>query len=285
MTLEALNRRFLDRITPSLGEAEAKATARLVMEDTLGVTPVILFTRGERLVEPETVERFDGIAARIAAGEPPQYVLGRARFMGMDLRVTPDVLIPRPETAGLVDMITDRYGSRTDVKVLDAGTGSGCIAIALARALPFARVEGIDISDKALAVARSNAAALGAKVVFDRVDILNPGDRIAPGLDVLVSNPPYITDSERPEMEARVKDYEPAAALFVPDSDPLKFYKALLVLGRRILVPGGALYFEINPLHADALARRLTADGYDDVQILPDYRGLLRYAVAFAPQL
>lgn len=285
MTLEALNRRFLDRITPSLGEAEAKATARLVMEDTLGVTPVILFTRGERLVEPETVERFDGIAARIAAGEPPQYVLGRARFMGMDLRVTPDVLIPRPETAGLVDMITDRYGSRTDVKVLDAGTGSGCIAIALARALPFARVEGIDISDKALAVARSNAAALGAKVVFDRVDILNPGDRIAPGLDVLVSNPPYITDSERPEMEARVKDYEPAAALFVPDSDPLKFYKALSVLGRRILVPGGVLYFEINPLHADALARRLTADGYNDVQILPDYRGLLRYAVAFAPQL
>ncbi len=285
MTLEALNRRFLDRITPSLGEAEAKATARLVMEDTLGVTPVILFTRGERPVEPETVERFDGIAARIAAGEPPQYVLGRARFMGMDLRVTPDVLIPRPETAGLVDMITDRYGSRTDVKVLDAGTGSGCIAIALARALPFAHVEGIDISDKALAVARSNAGALGAKVVFDRVDILNPGDRIAPGLDVLVSNPPYITDSERPEMEARVKDYEPGAALFVPDSDPLKFYKALSVLGRRTIVPGGGLYFEINPLHADALARRLTADGYDDVQILPDYRGLLRYAVAFAPQL
>lgn len=280
MTLGQLSRHIVERLTPVLGDGEARATARILLEDSLGVSPTVVFTRGDRPVEPETVDRFNRFCDRIIAGEPPQYVVGKARFMGLDLTVSPSVLIPRPETAGLVDMITDDYGSRPDLHVADIGTGSGCIAIALARALVFPSVVGVDISPDALEVARANSRRLAANVDFMQLDILS---ECLPGhdsYDIIVSNPPYIADSEKKDMEPRVLDHEPANALFVPDSDPLEFYRAIGLCGLTALRPGGRLYFEINPLFADELARLLASQGYTDVVLSRDYLGRQRYARA-----
>lgn len=279
MTLDELNRHIITSLTPSLGAGEAKATARLMLEDVLKLSPEKLVMTGDRELIPETEQMFDRYLARIIAGEPPQYVIGTARFMGMDLKVTPAVLIPRPETAELVDIITDREGGHTDLNVIDIGTGSGCIAIALSRALRFPHIEAIDISDAALAVARENARSLMADIDFLHLDILAPAHKAFDPYNVIVSNPPYIAESEKSSMEARVKDHEPASALFVPDSDPLEFYKAIADFATENLAPNGTLYLEINPLFAAQLARMLSNKGFT-CEIRLDSAGKKRFAIA-----
>jgi len=278
MTLGELNWHITDALTPSLGHNEAKATARLLLEDDLGVNPTTLALRGERVLEPETVSRYERFIARINAGEPPQYVIGSARFMGMDLKVTPATLIPRPETAELVDLIVDHSGGKADLQVCDLGTGSGCIAIALARALPFAKVVAIDDSAKALEVARENGKRLSGGVTFVQADILNDLPHPSEPYDIIVSNPPYIADSERAGIEARVKEHEPASALFVPDSDPLRFYKAIADYALDALAHSGKMYFEINPMFADRLVSMLAAKGFG-CEVLRDSFGKNRFAV------
>lgn len=280
MTLEQLNDAVVSRLRQALGDGEGRAAGRLVMEDLAGADRVRIFTRGDYVLEPETVARVNAAVEKIASGVPPQYAVGFARWMGLKLRVTPDTLIPRPETAGLVDIITDDCAGRSDLRVLDVGTGSGCIAIALARALPFARVSAFDISGGALKVARDNAADLRANVDFGRVDILNAPAPEAASLDVVVSNPPYITESERAEVDPSVAAHEPATALFVPDSDPLRFYRAIADYALTALAPGGRLYFEINPHYACDLSALLTARGYTGVELRRDAFGKVRYAIA-----
>lgn len=280
MTAEAISRELTASLVPALGDGEARATSRLLMEDVAGFTPKKLFTDGRRELEPETVEILRRMAARIAGGEPPQYVTGRALFMGMTLRVSPAVLIPRPETEGLVDLITDDYRGRVDLRVMDIGTGSGCIAIALARALPFARVEAVDVSPEVLKVASGNARSLGARVNFGLTDILKEPVPSSPSLDIIVSNPPYIAEREKSEMDSRVLDHEPSRALFVPDDDPLLFYRAIARYGMGALVPGGRLYFEINPIYAAELQKMLADEGYADIEVRRDYVGKLRFARA-----
>lgn len=275
MTLAGLNDFVVKELEPSLGKGEAKATSLLLLEDCLGVDRTALLIRGDRIIEPETEERFRKMVARISAGEPPQYVVGSARFMGMTLKVTPATLIPRPETAELVDIVVDRLRGRSDLRILDVGTGSGCIAIALSRALPFARVTALDISPEALEVARENARNLRADITFVQGDILS-GDDFG-RFDAIVSNPPYIAESERAAMESRVKDHEPAGALFVPDSDPLKFYKAVADYADRTDARPN-LFFEINPLYADALKKMLDSRGFD-CDLLRDSFGKIRFAV------
>ena len=279
MTLSELNRHIIATLSASLGNGEAKATARLLLEDVLKVTPQKLLMTGDRVLEPETVRMFDRYLGRIIAGEPPQYVIGTARFMGMDLKVTPAVLIPRPETAELVDIITDREGSRSDLNVLDIGTGSGCIAIALARALVFPHVEAIDISDEALDIARQIAKALMADIDVHRQDILVPAPKVLNQYNVIVSNPPYIAESEKADMEIHVKDHEPASALFVPDSDPLRFYRAITDFALENLADDGAVYLEINPLFAPQLSEMMTAKGLV-CDIYRDSQGKKRFAIA-----
>lgn len=280
MTAEAISRELTSTLTATLGAGEARATSRLLMEDVAGFTPKKLFTDGRRELEPETVESLRRMASRIAGGEPPQYVTGSALFMGMKLDVTPAVLIPRPETEGLVDLITDDYRGRNDLRVMDIGTGSGCIAIALARALPFARVDAVDISPDALEVAERNSRRLSARVNFGIMDILNEQVPAVPSFNIIVSNPPYIAEREKADMDSRVLDHEPAEALFVPDSDPLLFYRAIARYGAGALVPGGRLYFEINPLFASELQKMLADEGYIDIEMRRDYVGKLRFARA-----
>ena len=280
MTLEECNKYLLHTLATSLPLGEARSTVRLLLEDVAFASPVDVMCHGDRLLEPETVALLQTMAKRIAEGEPPQYVVGRARFCGMYLQVTPATLIPRPETEGLVDIITDHNSTARDLHILDIGTGSGCIAIALARALPFARVDACDISADALIIAEDNARQLHATVNFAQCDILHEPIPNEPLYDVVVSNPPYIARSEAADMEARVLDFEPHTALFVDDNDPLIFYRAIARYAHAALKPKGMLYFEINPLFAKQLEQMLYNEGFTYVDIQRDFCQRLRFAIA-----
>lgn len=262
------------------GDREAKAMVRVIFEDVMGWKPVDLILKADYELTDFSARRVADIVERVRAGEPIQQVVGWADFCGMRFKVTRDTLIPRPETAELVDLIVKEMHDRKDLRVLDCGTGSGCIAIALACALPFADVEGIDISDAALKVAAANAAELRASARFSHKDMLALTPPSAPCYDIIVSNPPYIAQSERAGMEQNVLDYEPATALFVPDDDPLRFYHAVTRYAVRALTPGGRLYFEINPLYADRLQRDVEAAGMHSVALERDDRGKLRFLTA-----
>lgn len=278
--------RLASMLTASVGEGEAKAMADTIVEDVKGYKPVDVALYGYRELLPDTERRMMEIARRVVDGEPLQYALGKAYFRGRTFAVDRSTLIPRPETAALVDMAVDCLKGTRDCRVLDIGTGSGCIAISLALDLPFAMVVGADISDPALAVARSNAKALNANVKFVHADALHLGEGPLAGMqfDAIISNPPYVLSSERADMDPRVTDYEPSSALFVPDSQPLLFYAAIGQYAIDALVPGGHLFFEINPLCASQLAQLLENQGFADVDILPDYKGTMRYATARKPE-
>lgn len=247
MQLSDFRHTILSRLTEAVGSAdEARAMERILLEELLLMTPAQALARPEYEVPDFIQVKYARIIALLRDGRPLQYILGRARFFGMSLRVSPAVLIPRPETEQLVDMIIDRYGGRADLRVLDLGTGSGCIALALARNLKFAEVTGVDVSDAALEIARKNAGEQGLKVNFIKGDILNL-NAIAEPWDVIVSNPPYVLESEAAEMERHVLDHEPHGALFVADGDPMRFYRPTIDYWRTHRAPGGMLFFEINP--------------------------------------
>lgn len=284
-TVKEIREGIVRSLAPHVGKGEAEAMARVILEDVAGVSRTDAIVNPGRTLEDATAARIDTIVGRVAKGEPLQYVLGEAVFMGMRLRVTPHTLIPRPETAGLVDIITDSYSDAKDLQIIDIGTGSGCIAIALARALPYCAVTAADISSEALAVASYNASALGASnVKCVRLDALHLPTPAAPLYDIIVSNPPYVTVAEKADMDRRVLEYEPGTALFVPDDDPLRFYRAIAVYAQSALRPGGSLYFEINPLYATDMEQMLRSLAFEDVDIRRDYRGKKRYAVCRCPE-
>lgn len=284
MTVDQLFKATISSLTPALGENEARAAARIIFEDVRGMSPTDIVLHGDRTVEDFTEKHIKDITDKIIDGLPVQYAVGTARFCGLNFQVTPAVLIPRPETEGLVDRIVSDYKDRTDLRILDCGTGSGCIAITLARSLPFANVDAIDISDDALDVARGNASDLKVKVNFRHGDILALKPEAEAVYDIIVSNPPYIAKSEEADMDRRVKDYEPAKALFVSDSDPLVFYRSISEYATSALKPGGKLYFEINSRFAEDMKSMLEGKGYVNVDICRDYLGRYRYAVATKPE-
>ena len=260
---------------------EARAVALLVLEEAFGVARVDVYADKVRHFSEEERLRLRNISCRLAAGEPVQYVLGRADFCGLRLSVTPATLIPRPETEELVSWAVAECGGAR--RVLDAGTGSGCIAVALARALPSAEVEAWDVSAGALAVAARNAADCGVKVRCECADLL--AQPVAgPPFDVIISNPPYVRLSERAGMEARVLDHEPATALFVPDDDPLRFYRALGALARLRLSAGGRLFVEINAALGPQTADCLAAAGLVDVELRRDAFGRDRMVRGVQPR-
>ena len=257
--------------------AEVQAMIRVICEDVFNYDPVDVALRQESELPEFAPRRLDDIIARLQRHEPLQYIVGHARFHGHRFKVTPATLIPRPETEQLVDLIIDE-NPRSDLRVLDMGTGSGCIAISLARALKFAQVDALDVSRDALAVARDNAAELKVKVRFFESDML--AEQPAATYDIIVSNPPYICWSEREAMERNVKDYEPGQALFVPDNDPLLFYKAIARYAARSLDRGGRLYLEINQRFGNEVKRLLQDNGFDEVRIMEDSYCKVRFAAA-----
>ena len=259
-------------------EREAQAVAALVVEHLLHLDSLRRMMNAQQAVPPAAVAALLPLQMRLMAHEPVQYVLGTAYFEDMALEVTPATLIPRPETEELVHLIKQEQRGRAGLRVLDVGTGSGCLALALARGLPGAEVLAVDISAEALAVARRNAARYAPGVVFQQVDILQAAPaNLAPGtLDVLVSNPPYVRESERPLMRDNVLAWEPATALFVPDNDPLLFYRRLCRLGQELLAPGGVLYLEINEALGPETANLLHQHGFTEVRVHPDMFGKAR---------
>ena len=256
---------------------EVQAMIRIICEDIFNYDQVDVALRQESELPDFAQERVTEIIARLRRHEPLQYIVGSARFHGHRFKVTPAVLIPRPETEQLIDMIIDE-NSASDLRVLDMGTGSGCIAISLARALRFAQVDALDVSRDALAVARENAAALKVKVRFFESDMLSPQPPAR--YDIIVSNPPYVCWSERESMERNVLDYEPGQALFVPDNDPLLFYKAIAAYAAASLEQGGRLYLEINQRFGNEIKRLLEDHGFDEVRIIEDSYGKTRFAAA-----
>lgn len=276
--VDSLDRLIRRRLEPEYGVGEARAMSRLIFHNLKGWNATDLIVNGDSPASDWLQEQVERILNRLQSGEPLQYILGEARFYGMDLEVTPDVLIPRPETEELVDLIVSENNQR-DLRVLDVGTGSGAIAIALSRNLPFARVTAIDVSKPALEVAERNAKMLHANIDFRLCDVftyLPPKD----SFDIIVSNPPYIADSEKKDMSRNVLEYEPHSALFVPDDNPLIYYSRIATIGLDALSSGGKLYFEINPLYATALRKMLATDGYEDVRIIRDISRRDRFAAA-----
>ena len=258
---------------------EVQAMIRVICEDVFNYDQVDVALRQESELPDFAPERIADIIARLRRHEPLQYVVGHARFHGHQFKVTPAVLIPRPETEQLVDLIIDE-NQGSDLRVLDMGTGSGCIAISLARALKFAQVDALDVSRDALEVARQNAADLKVKVRFFESDMLSP--QPAARYDIIVSNPPYVCWGEREAMDRNVKDYEPGQALFVPDNDPLLFYKAIAPYAAQSLERGGKLYLEINQRFGNEVKRLLQDNGFDEVRIIEDSFGKVRFAAATA---
>ena len=258
---------------------EVQAMIRVICEDVFNYDPVDVALRQESELPDFAPERIADIMARLRRHEPLQYIVGSARFHGHRFKVTPAVLIPRPETEQLVDLIIDE-NEGSDLRVLDMGTGSGCIAISLARALKFSQVDALDVSRDALEVARKNAADLKVKVRFFESDMLSP--QPAARYDIIVSNPPYVCWSEREAMDRNVKDYEPGQALFVPDNDPLLFYKAIVPYAAQSLERGGKLYLEINQRFGNEVKRLMQDNGFDEVRIIEDSYGKVRFAAAIS---
>lgn len=283
MTLRQLTDKSIDRLSPLYETSEARWLVRTALEHFTGMSRTDMMLRSDQEASEMLIHNVSGVVDRLLDNEPIQYILGETYWHGLTLKVTPDVLIPRVETSELIDIINDDYAGRSDLKVLDLCTGSGCIAIALARALPFSRVTATDISAGALRVARENAADYKVKITFQQGDLLAGVGLPDGSMDIIVSNPPYICDSEKAGMSANVLDYEPHSALFVPDDDPLKFYRAISREGIRLAVAGGRLYLEINPLHVSELTAMLADDGWTEVEALRDMHGRERFVKALKP--
>ena len=268
--------RITEAITELYGEIEARQIAEMVVLECGGIG------RNELLVEPNKeveISDLDRIIRELRAWRPVQYVIGRADFDGLSLEVAEGVLIPRPETEELVEWIASEC--QKDARILDVGTGSGCIAIALGCRLAQSCVWALDISSEALNIARRNSKKYAPKVEFLQGDALADfSTLVAEKLDVVVSNPPYIPQSDEPTMRRNVTDYEPATALFVEDSDSLIFYRSIARNARKMLKPGGKLYYEIYELYADDMVAMLSAEGYVDIVVREDFRGKPRMICA-----
>ena len=273
-------------LAPLYGEQEARAMAFIVFEDAFGVSRTDIYADKVRQFSESERQTFLNMCSQLAAGEPLQYVIGHTTFCGHQFMVTPEVLIPRPETEELVDWTIETAQTLSlphPTRLLDAGTGSGCIAISLQLAMPQAEIEAWDISPSALQVAQSNATRLQVPVRFYERDILAIDDEVSstPLFDLIVSNPPYICQREAVDMEDNVLQHEPHTALFVPNDDPLRFYRALAHHAQRRLRSGGALLVELNRAYAEATAQLFRDMGLTHVELRRDAYGNERMCRAF----
>ena len=246
---------------------EIRATTNIIIKDLLGITTLESAAFPDKPISPNDRNRIVEICVELKSGKPLQYILGETEFFNCRFKVGADTLIPRPETEELVDLIISENRSFSG-SIIDIGTGSGCIAIALAVNMPLARVTGTDISRGALEIAADNAKINKTTVDFVLDDIFNTS--INEQFGIIVSNPPYVRESERHLMADNVVKFEPHRALFVPDDDPLIFYKTIICFAAKSLLPGGKIYFEINEALGEVTAKLLKEAGYKNVGIIKD---------------
>ncbi|MFC6996728.1 peptide chain release factor N(5)-glutamine methyltransferase [Rufibacter roseus] len=255
-------------------QPEARTMAEWLLQHELGKGRMGLFEVRSNIASEGLVTKVDTFVERLLQHEPLQYVIGEASFYGRDFIVSPAVLIPRPETEELVQLIIKTYQSQPGVAILDIGTGSGCIPVTLAAELPLSTVIGLDVSADALTIARQNANKSGQKVEWLCQDILKEIPAVAPSsLDVIVSNPPYVLEQEKELMRQNVLNFEPHLALFVPDTDPLLFYRRIAEIAPQLLKNGGRLFFEINERYAASTADILLSRGFCQVEVIKDLYG------------
>ncbi len=252
-------------------DSEISALVRLLIEHVTKTSMPALLSDKNTKITSEEVLKISKIVERLQRFEPIQYILGETEFYGLTFTVNCNVLIPRPETEELVELILNENKGTTP-RILDIGTGSGCIAVSLQKHLPKASVTGWDISDKALTVASLNSKNNAVNVAFNRVDILAdyPDNE---RFDIIVSNPPYVLDSEKSDMHTNVLDYEPHTALFISDDDPLLFYNRIADVATRLLTKGGKLYFEINRAKGQETVKMLENKQFSNIRLIKDIWG------------
>lgn len=263
-------------------DTEVSAMAKTLLTDVFHLSALDLYAGKDSDFSSENLSRIDDIIRRLKSYEPIQYIIGETSFYGLKFKVSPSVLIPRPETAELIDWIISDYKGISNVKILDIGTGSGCIPVSLASVMERPVVSAWDISYEALEIAKMNSVCNDVNISFSRVDVLG-NDIPDINVDVIVSNPPYIGESEKGNMERNVLDWEPEIALFVPDEEPLIFYRRIAELGLFVLSERGCLYFEINQLYGKETVEMLYSLGYKDVELRKDMSGNDRMIKARKP--
>lgn len=260
---------------------EAASIARQLVEHELGWNRLQISLRKPELISPESRQKFEEYLRRLLRHEPLQYVTGVAHFYDLKLEVNSAVLIPRPETEELVHLIIQENTTIARPHILDIGSGSGCIAIALRKNIPQATVYGLDISAAALAVARRNAVQHGLTIRWLEQNIFADSLPLpAQSLDLLVSNPPYVLESEKALMRRNVLDFEPHLALFVPTTDALLYYQRIARVAQQLLKPAGRLYLEINEQYAAALTQLLTTYSFQNIRVRQDLFGKDRFITA-----
>ncbi len=255
-------------------ENEIESFIKIIFSDIYNLSSVDVFMKETEALPENKIFSVTEIVERLKANEPLQYIIGFTEFYGLKFEVIPDVLIPRPETEELVDLILKENSGKKNLRILDIGTGSGCIAVSLAKNLPKASVFALDISSEALAIAEINALNNAVHLSFIQADILQT-DKIPeiPVFDVIVSNPPYVPFSEKSKMHKNVSEYEPGLALFVDDNNPLIFYDAIAGIAKQHLSENGTLYFEINERFGNAVAELMQSSGFKNVDIIKDING------------
>ncbi|MCK3685853.1 peptide chain release factor N(5)-glutamine methyltransferase [Maribellus sp. YY47] len=252
--------------------SEISAFVRRIMESVFDLSYTDMILQKDRVFDLHEKERVHHIVERLKTYEPLQYILGETEFYGLGLKVSPAVLIPRPETEELVNWILESNLAE-NARIMDIGTGSGCIALALKAGAPQTSVMGVDVSETALEMAESNAAQKQLDVAFRKADILRWDEYAWEMQDVIVSNPPYVRESEKAQMEANVLKYEPDGALFVSDDDPLVFYRTIAGLALKYLKPDGLLFFEINENLGNQMIEMLRQMGFHDLELRQDING------------
>jgi release factor glutamine methyltransferase len=273
LNLKELKTSFINSIAHLYASEEVLSFFYLLAEKQLGLSRIAIALQPEKEISEVEKLEFDKAISRLGNFEPIQYILGDTEFFGLPFRVDNNVLIPRPETEELVDWIADKNQNK-EATILDIGTGSGCIAISLAKYLPKAKVYGLDISAEALLVAKQNAALNKVDVTFVNADVLNENAWELTfedmKFDTIVSNPPYVRIVEKKLMKPNVIIHEPDIALFVEDEDPLLFYRKIAQLSKLYLKPEGVLYFEINEYLSKEMKEMLIFEGFKDVEIRKD---------------
>lgn len=274
MTLQHLKERFYFQLDGNYPKEELQSFFSILSQHILNYTRLDTLLKAEEELQGSQIAFFEDAIERLKNYEPVQYIIGAAEFYGIPFKVNPSTLIPRPETEELVEWIleSEAVTSLHDFQILDIGTGSGCIAIALSKHLETAQVEAIDISEKTLATARENALMNEVDVNFSKMDILKT-TQLPKTYDIIVSNPPYVRDLEKAQMQPNVLVHEPAGALFVSDQDPLLFYRKIGELAMKYLKPNGTLYFEINEYLGGEMQELLEKQGFYTIEIKKDIFG------------
>lgn len=279
--LNKTKRHFIEVLSASFPEREAEQLIRILLEDLFGIDLKRQLMEPELRIDELQYARLENAVQRLLDGEPVQYVTGKACFDGLLFHVDESVLIPRPETEELVQKVAAELPSDKPLRIWDIGTGSGCIAIALARRFPLAEVKAMDVSERAIETARQNALLNQVTVDFVCDDMLHPQSEVwRQPVDLVVSNPPYIRESEKASMEHNVLDHEPTEALFVPDDDPLLFYREIITSAQPQLTPNGVIWFEINEAMGEKIVHLSQQLGFK-AEVLEDYNGRPRFASLF----